>query len=160
MQDSALLLAVLLVLAGLVGVVLPGIPGPPLLFGGLFLAAWAEDFVYVGLWTLVILGVLAVVTYIIDILASLYGARRFGASKRAIIGALIGTVVGILLGFPAVLVGPFAGAVIGELSHAQGLRHATRAGFGATIGLILGTAIKIALAFTMVGIFLVVRFVL
>jgi uncharacterized protein len=160
MQDSALILAILLVLAGLVGVVVPGIPGPPLLFMGLLLAAWAEDFVYVGLWTLVVLGVLAVVTYVIDILASLYGARRFGASKRAIIGALIGTVVGILLGFPAVLFGPFAGAVIGELSHAQGWRHATRAGIGATFGLILGTALKIALSFTMIGIFLGVRFLL
>lgn len=158
MQDTALLLAVLLVIAGLLGVVVPGIPGPPLLFAGFFLAAWAEDFVYVGFWTLIILGVLAVITYAMDILASLYGARRFGASKRAIVGALIGTVVGIFLGFPAVLFGPFAGAVIGELSHAQGVRHAARAGIGATIGLIIGTAIKIGLAFTMVGIFLAVRF--
>lgn len=160
MENTAIIfvLAALLVIAGLAGIVLPALPGPPLLFAGLLLAAWAEDFVYVGLPTLLILGAVALLTYVADFWATLFGAKRFGASKRAIIGAVIGSVVGIFLGFPAIFFGPFIGAVIGELLAARSLRQATRAGIGATIGLILGAAIKLALAFSMIGIFLLARF--
>jgi uncharacterized protein len=152
------LLAILLVAIGLAGVVLPAIPGAPLLFGGLFLAAWVEDFVYVGKWTLVILGLLALLTYGVDFWAAMFGAKRFGASKRAITGALIGTLVGLFLGLPGVLFGPFIGAVIGELSARRKLEDAARAGFGATIGLVVGVALKVALALSMIGIFAVARF--
>lgn len=151
------LLAILLVIAGLAGIILPGIPGPPLLFAGLLLAAWAEDFAYVGVWTVLILAALALLTYGVDFWATLFGAKRFGASKYAIIGAVIGTVVGIFLGVPAVFFGPFIGAVIGELLAQRSLRQAARAGVGATIGLVLGAAIKVALAFAMIGIFIVAR---
>jgi uncharacterized protein len=152
------LLAILLVAIGLAGVVLPAIPGAPLLFAGLFLAAWVEDFVYVGKWTLVILGLLALLTYGVDFWATMFGAKRFGASKRAITGALIGTLVGLFLGLPGVLFGPFIGAVIGELSARRKLEDAARAGFGATIGLVVGVALKVALALSMIGIFAVARF--
>lgn len=152
------LLAILLVGIGLAGVVLPAIPGPPLLFAGLFLAAWVEDFAYVGKWTLMILGLLALLTYGVDFWASMFGAKRFGASKRAIVGALIGVLVGLFLGFPGVLFGPFIGAVIGELSARRSLEDAARAGFGATIGLVLGVALKVALALSMIGVFAVARF--
>ena len=152
------LLAILLVGIGLAGVVLPAIPGPPLLFAGLFLAAWVEDFAYVGKWTLLILAFLALLTYGVDFWASMFGAKRFGASKRAIVGALVGTIVGLFLGFPGVLFGPFIGAVIGELSARRSLEDAARAGFGATIGLVLGVALKVALALSMIGIFAVGRF--
>jgi uncharacterized protein YqgC (DUF456 family) len=152
------LLAILLVAFGLAGVVLPAIPGAPLLFAGLFLAAWVEDFAYVGKWTLVILGLLALLTYGVDLWAAMFGAKRFGASKRAIIGALVGTVVGIFLGLPGVLFGPFIGAVIGELSARRSFEDAARAGFGATIGLVVGVALKVALALSMIGIFAVSRF--
>ena len=110
------LLAILLVATGLAGVVLPAIPGAPLIFAGLFVAAWVENFVYVGKWTLTILGLLALLTYGVDFWATMFGAKRFGASKRAIVGALAGTIVGLFLGLPGVLFGPFIGAVIGELS--------------------------------------------
>jgi uncharacterized protein len=152
------LLALFLIAIGLAGVVLPVIPGAPLLFAGLFLAAWIEDFTYVGKGTLVILGLLALLTYGVDIWATMFGAKRFGASKRAIVGALAGTVVGLFLGFPGVFFGPFIGAVIGELSAQRSLEDAARAGFGATVGLVLGVALKLALALSMIGIFAVVRF--
>jgi len=151
-------LAVLLIAIGLIGVVLPAIPGPPLIFAGLFLAAWAENFSYVGAGTLVILGLLALLTYGVDLWATMFGAKRFGASKRAVAGALIGAIVGLFLGFPGVLFGPFIGAVIGELSAQRSLEDAARAGFGATVGLVLGAALKLALAFSMIGIFAVARF--
>ena len=160
-MDTALalwFLAAALVVTGLIGLVLPAIPGAPLIFFGLLLAAWTEDFVYVGLWTIVILAVLALLTYGIDLWATIFGAKKFGASKYAVIGAVLGSIVGIFLGFPGVIFGPFIGAVVGELSAQKNLRQATRAGIGATIGLVLGAALKLAMAFAMIGFFLAVRF--
>lgn len=152
------LLAAVLIIAGIAGLVLPAIPGAPLLFAGLLVAAWAEDFVHVGSGTLIALGVLAALTYALDFIASALGARRFGASTRSIVGATLGAVVGIFFGIPGIVLGPFLGAVIGELSVRRDLHGATRAGIGAFIGLVLATAGKLALGFTMIGLFLLVRF--
>ncbi len=152
-------LALVLVIAGIAGLVFPALPGAPVLFAGLLLAAWIEDFAYVGFKTLVVLGVLAVLSYVIDFLSGVLGAKRFGASPRALWGAALGGVVGIFFGLPGVLLGPFAGAVIGELSMLRPMLQAGRAGFGATLGLMLGVAAKLALAISMLGVFIVVRFV-
>jgi uncharacterized protein YqgC (DUF456 family) len=152
------LLAIVLIAVGLAGVVLPVIPGAPLLFVGLVIAAWADSFHYVGLWTLVALGILAALTYCVDFWATMFGVKRFGASKRAVIGAVMGSMIGVFLGIPGVLFGPFVGAVIGEVSARRGIHAATRAGLGATIGLVLGAALKLALAFTMIGVFVVARY--
>ena len=111
-----------------------------------------------GLWTVVILAIITLLTLGVDFWATIFGAKKFGASKRAVIGALIGLVIGIFLGFPGIIFGPFIGAVVGELSAQKDLKQATRAGVGATIGLVLGAAIKLALALTMIGVFLTVRF--
>ncbi|HTN69464.1 MAG TPA: DUF456 domain-containing protein [Methylomirabilota bacterium] len=150
--------AIFLVFAGLIGLVLPAIPSAPLIFAGLLFAAWAENFTYVGLWTLVALGLLSLLTYGVDFWATMFGAKKFGASKRAVYGALIGAVAGIFIGLPGVIFCPFIGAVIGELSAQRGLRHAAQAGIGATIGLVLGAALKLAMGLAMIGIFVVVRF--
>jgi hypothetical protein len=147
----------LLVIAGLVGLVFPAMPGAPLIFAGLLLAAWSEDFKYVGLGTIIVIAVVALLTTGVDLWASMFGAKRFGASRRAVIGALLGTIVGLFLGFPGVVFGPFIGAVIGELLAQKNLRQASRAGIGATLGIVLGAALKLALAFAMVGIFFVAR---
>ena len=152
------ILAIVLVVAGLASLVIPAMPGTPMLFGGLLLAAWADDFMYVGTGTLIILGVLTLLIYVADFAATAFGAKRFGASYRAIIGAAIGTLVGLFFGLLGVLIGPFLGAVIGELSAQRDLHAATRAGIGATIGLALGVAAKLTLAFSMLGIFAVARF--
>jgi uncharacterized protein len=151
-------LGVALVLVGLAGLFFPAIPGAVLVFAGLVVAAWADDFAYAGWGTLTVLGVLALLTYPADFLASAFGAKRYGASPRAVTGAVIGAVVGIFFGLVGVLLGPFLGAVIGEFSAQRHLGQAGRAGFGATVGIVLGTAAKLALAFTMLGIFAIVRF--
>jgi uncharacterized protein YqgC (DUF456 family) len=151
------LLAAVLVLAGLLGLLLPMLPGPPLLFAGLLVAAWAEDFAYVGAGTLALLAVLALLTYAVDFVATALGAKKFGASKRAILGAAVGALVGLFFGLPGILLGPFIGAVIGELTAQRGLGDAGRAGLGATIGLVLGAAGKLAIAFSMLGVFALSR---
>lgn len=159
MNPLWLALAVLLVLLGILGLALPALPGTPLLLAGLALAAWAEGFAYVGWGWLAVLGVLAFLGYFLDFAAGAFGARRFGASKAGTTGALIGGLIGLFFGLPGVLLGPFVGAVVGELLARRGSQAAGRAGFGAAIGLALGAAAKLAIAFTMIGIFLLVRFV-
>lgn len=146
-------LAVALVLVGFAGIVLPALPGTILIFAGLLLAAWADGFAHVGAWTLGILGVIAVASYAVDFVAAALGARRFGASRRAIAGAALGTIAGLFFGIPGLIVGPFIGAVVGELTLHRDLPRAGRAGVSAWIGFALGMAVKVGLAFLMVGIF-------
>jgi uncharacterized protein YqgC (DUF456 family) len=150
--------AVVLIITGLIGLVFPALPGVILLLAGLVVAAWAENFVYVGWGTISILVILSVFAYGADILAGALGAKRFGASKRAIVGAALGGFIGIFFGLPGILVGPFLGSVLGELSVRRDLQAAGRAGVGAWLGLVLGAAVKIATAFTMVGVFACARF--
>lgn len=151
-------LSTLLVIVGLAGLVLPGLPGTAVLFAGLLLAAWIEDFAFAGTGTLVILAVLALLTYAVDFGASILGARHFGASRRAMVGAMLGAILGIFFGLPGLLIGPFVGAAIGEFSSRQSLGAAGRAGVGATLGLVLGVAAKLALAFSMLAVFAAARF--
>lgn len=156
-QAALWTLAALLIAAGLAGLVLPVIPGIPLIFVGLVLLAWAENFAYVGWGTLTFLGALAVLSYGVDLLAVTFGAKRFGASPRAVTGAALGTLAGVFFGLPGIVLGPFAGAVVGEFSRRTSLRGAVQAGAGATLGLLFGVLLKIALAFTMLGVFVLAR---
>jgi uncharacterized protein YqgC (DUF456 family) len=151
--------ALLLIAAGIAGLVLPALPGAPLLFAGLVCAAWAEDFAYIGAGWITVLGVLAALSYPIDLAAGALGARRFGASGRAVVGAALGALVGLFFGLPGILLGPFVGAVLAELLwERRDLRQAGRSGLGATLGLALGVAAKLTLAFAMLGLFTSVRF--
>lgn len=160
-MESALLLwllSLILVIAGIVGLLLPALPGIVLVFAGLVVAAWAEDFTYVGQGTLIFLLVLCLLGYVIDFLAGALGASRYGAGKYSIIGAAIGAVAGMFFGLPGILLGPFIGAVAGELYIRRDIRVAGLAGFGAWVGLVVGTAAKIAITFVMIGVFLLARF--
>jgi uncharacterized protein YqgC (DUF456 family) len=154
-----LVLAVLLVVAGLVGIVLPALPGTILIFTGLWLAAWADGFMRVGEGTVIMLGVIAASTYVVDVAMMALGMDRLGASRRAMAGAAAGTLAGLFFGLPGLIVGPFAGAVLGELSVHSDLRRAGRAGVAAWIGFALGTAVKVGFAFVMIGVFLTAWFV-
>lgn len=152
-------LATLLIITGIAGTLFPALPGTLLVFLGLLCAAWAEQFQHVGWITLSILGFLTIVSYIIEFIASAAGVKRTGASPRAFWGAALGSVVGIFFGLPGLILGPFAGAVIGELTVQSDMRRATRAGYGAWIGLLVGTAMKLGLAFMMLGIFILMRII-
>lgn len=151
------LLAGLLILVGLAGLVLPVLPGIPLVYAGLFLLAWAEDFVYVGWVSLIVLGLLTLLSYGIDFLATALGAKKYGASPRAVAGAAVGALVGAFFGLVGIILGPFLGAMVGEFSRRASYKAATQAGLGATLGLLFGTLLKIALAFTMLGVFVLDR---
>jgi hypothetical protein len=151
------LLATLLIVVGFAGLILPAVPGIPLVFAGLVVLAWAENFAFVGWITIAALGVLALLSYGVDLLATALGAKRFGASPRAVAGAALGVVAGLFFGLPGIVLGPFVGAVIGEFSRQASARAAMQAGLGAMLGLLFGALLKIALAFTMVGVFVLDR---
>jgi uncharacterized protein YqgC (DUF456 family) len=102
---------------------------------------------------IVFLAVLAAFSIVFDFVAGSYGAKRYGASKAAVWGAFIGTIVGLFFGIPGIILGPFAGAIIGQLASGSRVEHAARVGAGTWIGLLIGTAIKIATAFMMLGTF-------
>jgi uncharacterized protein len=145
--------AVILVIVGLAGTVLPILPGVAFIFLGLLLAAWADGFQRVGAVTLAILGLLTVLAIAADFVASALGAKKLGASPRAVTGAALGAVVGLFFGLPGLVLGPFVGAVAGELSANRPMLHAGKAGLGTWLGLLLGAIAKLTLAFLMVGVF-------
>lgn len=148
------LLAGVLMLVGLAGTLLPLLPGIPLMMAGMVIAAWAGDFRHIGWVTLVILGVLTVLSIVVDLAAAALGTRRVGASRRAVAGAALGTLVGVFFGLPGLLLGPFVGAVAGELAARGDTDVALRAGAGAWLGFLVGTVAKLAVAFAMVGVFI------
>jgi uncharacterized protein YqgC (DUF456 family) len=152
------LLAALLVIVGLVGTVLPALPGVPLVYAGMLLAAWADGFRHLGAPMLVVLGLLTLFSFGVDLWATAHGARRVGASRLAVAGAVVGTLAGLAFGPVGLIVGPFAGALLGELLHRRSLGrehlgHAAKVGFGTWFGIALGVALKLALAFAMLGLF-------
>ncbi len=153
MEALLMLLGVVLVVAGIAGTVLPALPGAPLVLGGLVLVAWAESFEKVGWIPLTLIGLLAVLTFPLDILAASLGAKRVGASWLALVGGAIGTIVGFFFSLPGLLLGPFIGAVAGEYLSRRDLRQAGRVGVGTWIGFVIGVAGKMALIFMMIGIF-------
>lgn len=149
--------ALSLVALGFAGMIFPAIPGPPLLLGGLLMAAWAEDFVHVGRGTILFLALLCVIALVLDFLAGALGAKRYGASPTAITGAFLGAFAGIFLGPVGLLLGPFAGAVAGELISGRPWQQAGRSGLGTTLGMLLGIVAKVVIGLMMVGTFLLVR---
>jgi len=147
-------LAGLIVITGLVGTIVPALPGIPIILAGLVLAAWSTGFDPVGWGTLGVLGALTALSVLIDFLAAAAGAKKLGASPRAFWGATLGAVIGMFFGLAGILLGPFIGAVVAELSSGRGAQQAGRSGYGVWLGIVIGTAAKLAIAFLMLGIFL------
>jgi len=136
--------AVALIVAGFIATILPGMPGVLIIYAGMWLAAWIDDFARIGWVTLTILGILTALALAADVVASALGAKRAGASRQALIGSVVGGIAGIFFGLIGLLLGPFIGAVVGELMARGSVAHATHVGVSTWIGLIVGTMAKIA----------------
>ncbi|MEO7742446.1 MAG: DUF456 family protein [Usitatibacter sp.] len=154
-MDPAIYYAVatVLVIVGVVGTVLPVLPGTLLVFAGLLLAAWADHFGRVGWIGLSLIGGLALLAAAADFIASAMGARRVGASPQALVGATAGGLVGLLFGIPGMILGPFAGAVLGELLARGRLAQAGKVGLGTWLGLLAAAVLKVVIAFLMIATF-------
>ncbi len=145
------ILVVFLMIVGILGTILPAVPGVTLIFGGVVLAAWIDDFTRIPVWLLMVCGVLTAATWVIDYTSAASGARRLGASRFAVIGAFVGTFAGIFTGLWGLLFMPFAGAAIGEFIARRDIVRAGHVGFATWVGIVLGTALKLAIAFAMIG---------
>ena len=153
MNTALWIVAVLMVIVGIAGTVLPVLPGVVLVFAGIVLAAWIDGFTVITGWTIGVLAVLTVVGFAIDYVAQMVSAQRAGATWQGLAGAAAGTVAGIFTGLWGLLFMPLVGAAVGEfISHRDALR-AGRVGLATWIGLLVGAVLKLAIVFTMTGIF-------
>lgn len=155
---AAYAFAFVLILIGLGGTVVPALPGIPMIFGGAWLIAHLEDYQYFGTGTLIALGALTVISIAIDWVSQTMGAQKAGATKMGLTGAFIGTIVGIPFGLVGIFLFPVIGAFIGEMLGHRDMRLATKVSWATWVGMIAGIAAKVAIAFIMVGILLVMRF--
>lgn len=147
------IIVVLLVLAGLAGIVLPMLPGVPLLFGGLLLAAWIDHFARVSVSAIVLIGAIAVLAWLVDLVSSLVTTKSAGASRQALIGTVVGGLLGMLGGLIGIILGTIIGAVVGEIMASRDVRRAGQVGFAAGMGFIVALVAKLVLALAMLGIF-------
>jgi hypothetical protein len=136
----------LLMAVGLAGAIVPALPG-------IWLICAVDHYRHVGLWWLVSIGVVGAVGLTLDLLASALGAKRVGASRQAVWGALVGSVIGLFFGVPGVLLGPFLGAVFGELTAGNSVLRSTHVGVSAWVGVIFGTIVKLVTSLMMVTLF-------
>jgi uncharacterized protein YqgC (DUF456 family) len=155
MSAGLWVLAIALIVVGVAGTVLPVLPGAILVFAGIALAAWIDDFARIPLWLLGVFAAMTIAAWLVDYVAAALGAKRAGASRYAIIGAAIGTVAGIVTGLWGLLFMPLLGAAIGEYLAQRDAWRAGKVGMATWIGLLLGTVAKLALVLAMVGIFAV-----
>jgi len=147
------ILCVLLIVAGAAGTVLPALPGTALILVGILLGAWIDDFTRVGPLVLTVIGVLAVLAWVLDYVAGLMGAQKAGASRQALIGAALGTVLGIFMGLVGVLFMPLVGAAVGEYLARRDEKNALKVGVATWLGILAGLLAKVVIAFMMIGIF-------
>jgi uncharacterized protein len=147
------IIAAALILTGLVGAVVPALPGIPLIFAGIWLIARVDQYHHLGPWWLAGIALVGAAGLTIDLIAGALGAKRVGASRRAVWGALLGTLVGLFFGLPGLLLGPFVGAVLGEFASGSSILRSTHVGASAWVGLIFGTLIKLVASLAMVALF-------
>ncbi|MGB2831583.1 MAG: DUF456 domain-containing protein [Methylotenera sp.] len=152
-MDWLWVLAIGLVILGVVGTLLPMLPGTPLVFAGLLLAAWLGGFAKVSVFVVVIIGLIAALAWGVDFVASIITAKKVGASKQALWGTAIGGFVGIFAGIPGLIIGPAIGAILGEMLTHQDASRATTVGLAAGLGFVLALVVKIVLTTVMLGIF-------
>ncbi len=145
------ILVILLVVAGVVGSLLPLVPGLPLILGAALFHGLITGFTAFGPGRLLVLAGLTAIGYVLDGLAGALGARRFGGSRWGIAGAVLGGVVGLFAGLLGLILGPLVGAVIGEVVSGRQLRDSLRIGLGTFLGILAGGAIRFAVALTMAG---------
>jgi len=149
MSDYLLLITgLILIVLGIIGCLVPVLPGPPLSFVALIMLHFSKF----GQFTntiLITLGALALAVTILDYIVPIWGTRKFGGSKYGTRGATVGLVIGLFLGPLGIITGPLIGAFIGELIFKDDLKYAFKAGFGSLLGFLTGIGLKLAASFVM-----------
>jgi uncharacterized protein YqgC (DUF456 family) len=148
MDYLLLAIAIILMILGIAGCLLPVLPGPPLSYLGLVLLHLTR-FAHISKNLFIILGVVAVVVTVIDYVVPIWGTRQFGGSKYGMRGATVGLIIGLFLGPVGIIIGPFIGAVVGELIFKDDIKYAIKAGFGSLLGFLTGVGLKLAASLLM-----------
>lgn len=143
MDYLLLSLAIILMLLGIAGCLVPVLPGPPLSYAGLVILHLTK-FADVSGRLFLILGIVAAAVTILDYIVPIWGTRHFGGSKYGARGATVGLIIGLFLGPIGIITGPFIGAVVGELIFRDDLKYALKAGFGSLLGFLTGVGLKLA----------------
>lgn len=149
MPDYIFLVAgILLVILGIIGCLVPVLPGPPLSYLGILFLHFSRFGQFTTL-ALITMGVIALAVTILDYVVPVWGTRKFGGSKYGTRGATIGLVIGLFLGPLGLIIGPFIGAFVGELIFKDNINYAIKAGFGSLLGFLTGIGLKLAASFVM-----------
>jgi len=149
MADYFLLAAgIFLMILGLIGCLVPVLPGPPLSYAGIFLLHFTR-FANFSKGILIILAAVTVAVTILDYIVPIWGTRKFGGSKYGTRGATVGLIIGFFLGPAGIIIGPLIGAIVGELIFKDDLKYALKAGIGSLIGFLTGIGLKLAASFVM-----------
>src|SRR6201991_420602 len=151
MEFFLYLLAAALIVGGVAGAILPVLPGIPMIFGGIWLAAAVDEYYHLGWGWLVAIGIVGSVGIALDFVSASLGAKKVGASPRAMWGAGVGTTIGMFFGIPGLLIGPFAGAVVGELWSGKSVLRSAHVGVSTWIGMLVGIVAKVVISFLMIG---------
>lgn len=152
-QIIGLSLALLIMLTGLVGNVIPALPGTPLVLAGAVAHRLYFGATSASNTVLVALVLMALLALLLDLLATMLGAKKFGATWRGALGAVVGGVVGLFFSLPGIILGPFIGATLFELLGRKEFKPAARAGIGAVVGLLLGVVGKCSISVIMIALF-------
>jgi uncharacterized protein YqgC (DUF456 family) len=154
-QMAGLALALVIMAIGMLGSILPGLPSTPIVL----LAAVGHRMYFKetgpGTFVLILMLGVMLLSLAMDYLATMYGAKKLGATKRGIIGAVLGALVGLFFSLPGLILGPFIGAFAFEMAGGRETREAVRAGAGATLGLFAGALGKLACCVAMIGLFVI-----
>lgn len=142
------IIGIIIMVLGIIGCLVPVLPGPPLSFLGLLLLHFTR-FGHFTKWTLIIFAAIAVVVSILDYLVPIWGTKKFGGSKYGTRGAAVGLIIGLFLGPVGIILGPFIGAVTGEMIFRDDFNYALKAGFGSLLGFLTGIGLKLAASFIM-----------
>lgn len=142
MEIALLIIAGICMIIGILGSILPGLPGIPVAYAGLWIAQATEriDFSW---QTLVVWGVVTILVSVLDYVIPAWGTKRYGGTKYGVWGSAIGVFVGMFFGAIGIIVGPLVGAIVGELIGGKGQKEALRAGWGSFIGILCGTVLKL-----------------
>lgn len=152
-MDWLFVLAIVLILLGSVGTFLPVLPGVPVVFLGMLILAWLENFQSVSWVVVSVLGVIALLSFMVDFVLAFYTTKKAGASKYALWGLAIGSLLGLVLGGVGIFFGAILGALVGEYAFNRNLQQATTAGLSAGVGFVLAFVVKLVLLLMMFGIF-------
>ena len=142
MDIVLLVIAFFMMLIGLIGCIVPGLPGTPIAYIGLWIAQATEK-IHFSWQFLLIWGIVVVIISVLDYVVPAWGTKHYGGTKWGVWGSTIGVFVGLFFGAMGVIFGPLVGAVIGELISGKQLNDALKAGWGSFVGILFGTILKL-----------------